>query len=234
LSYNRFLERRREKKMINKEAPEKLIKALSYYTNHSINKNIEKIIVAGGFIRSYYAGENIADLDLYFREKGHLQETLLELTDNGWIETFKTDRAISLRKDEKIIQLISYAYGEPDEIINIFDFTICSAAMTITRHKIQDDTSDEPSIELKGRLVLHDDYFEHLAGRILVFTSTPLPLSSLKRVIKFLKRGYSICDENIIKIAEAIFRQVNFDDEGNLTEHLAGIDPNSRGIRVID
>ncbi|RNC62797.1 MAG: hypothetical protein AWM53_02016 [Candidatus Dichloromethanomonas elyunquensis] len=113
--------------------------------------------------------------------------------------------------------------------------------MTISRHEVIVESSDETpfdepvtTTELHGNLILHDDYFEHLSGRRLEFIGTPLPLSSLNRAFKFVRRGYSICDENIIKVSEAIFRQVNFDDEDNLTQHLAGIDLNGRGIRVID
>lgn len=222
--------------MINKNAPEKLIKSLQSYSEHSIVKNIENIIIAGGFIRAYFAGENPSDLDLYFKNNEELLKTKVELGDGGWVEVWKTDRATTLKKNEKLIQLISYIYGEPEEVINLFDFTICCASMTITRHEIKDefDDSADARIELHGHLILHDDFFENLSGRTLEFIGTPLPLSSLQRAFKFVKRGYNICDENIIKIAEAIFKQVDFNDEGKLEEHLAGIDPNGKGIRVID
>lgn len=220
--------------MIYKNAPEKLMKSLQVYVEHSIVANIEDIIVAGGFIRAYFAGEKPSDLDLYFKDNTDLLKTKSELETFGWVEVFKTDRAVTVKKNENLIQLISYLYGEPEEIINLFDFTICCASMTITRHEIQDVGEDDTRIELHGHLILHDDFFENLSGRTLEFIGTPLPLSSLQRAFKFVKRGYSICDENIVKIAESIFRQVDFDDEGKLTEHLAGIDQNGKGIRVID
>lgn len=220
--------------MLEKDAPGKLMIALEVYSNHSIVKNIEKIIVAGGFIRAYFAGERPQDLDLYFRNNIDLLSLKSELEGKDWLEVFKTDRAITLKKDDKFIQLISYVYGEPSAVIELFDYTICCAAMTITRHEIEDEDSEDTRIELHGHLVLHDNFFEHLAGRVLEFIGTPLPLSSLQRAFKFVKRGYGICDENIVKVAEAIFRQVDFDDDEKLTEHLAGIDPNGRGIRVID
>ncbi len=220
--------------MINKDAPEKLMKSLNVYAEHSINKSIENIIVAGGFLRAYYAGETPSDLDLYFRNNEDLIKTKMELEENEWVEIFKTNRAITFKKNGRLIQLISYLYGEPEQVINLFDFTISCAAMTITRHEIEDENFEDTRIELHGHLTLHDDFFENLSGRTLEFIGTPLPLNSLQRAFKFVKRGYSICDENIVKIAEAIFRQVDFNDEGKLEEHLAGIDPNSRGIRVID
>lgn len=220
--------------MVEKEAPNKLIISLEVYSGFSITKNIEKIIVAGGFIRAYFAGEKPSDLDLYFRNNIDLLSVKSELEGKEWSEVFKTDRAITLKKDGKLIQLISYVYADPSEVIDLFDFTICCAAMTVTRHEVEDDDSDDMRIELRGHLIMHDDFFEHLAGRVLEFIGTPLPLSSLQRAFKFVKRGYSICDENIVKVSEAIFRQVDFDDKGKLTEHLAGIDPDGRGIRVID
>lgn len=222
--------------MLNKSAPNNLVKMFLWFTDHSISEEVESIIIAGGFIRAYYAGENPSDLDLYFRNNTDLLKTESELERNGWVNSFETDRAKTMKKDGKLIQLISYIYGEPDEVINLFDFTVCCAAMTLKKEEVDDEDlgEDEPRTKLIGEVILHDDFFEHLSGRILWFIGTPLPLSSLKRAFKYKDKGYHICDENILKIAEAIFRQVNFDDEGNLEEHIQGIDPNGGGIRAID
>jgi hypothetical protein len=101
-------------------------------------------------------------------------------------------------------------------LINRFDFTVCSAA-------IQGEYE-----------YLYDTFFEHLAGRILVYKGEGFSLSSMKRTYKYVKRGYSICDENIIKIAESIHLEMNINQD-NMEEMIQGLDPDGeRRIRVID
>jgi hypothetical protein len=57
----------------------------------------------------------------------------------------------------------------------------------------------------------------------------------LKRAFKYVKRGYSICDENILALAEAINDRIDFGNEQEKTKHIMGMDPDgARRIRVID
>ena len=190
--------------------------------------------VAGGFIRAYYAGETPGDMDIYFMEPPQFDQALKILQDKElgelWQVVFETDRAISLRQNGKKIQLIRYLYATTAEsLISQFDFTICAATMCVF------SKSDAELYKMQGRVTYHDDFFEHLAGRILVFQGSPLPLSSLKRAFKYVKRGYSICDENLIRIVSDIDGKIDFTSEESITQHIAGMDPDgARRIRVID
>jgi len=184
-------------------------------------------IIAGGFIRSFFAGEPINDMDVYFHNKEDLEKSYSKLIAHRWLTSFKSERAITLKQGGKTVQLISFYYGEPEEIIKRFDFTISSAAFAFKK-----DPDQEKPV---GIFYLHDNFFEHLAGRLLIYQSSELPLSTLKRVIKFVKRGYHICDENLIKIIESIAHDVNFENSEELERHIAGLDPEGeRRIRVID
>lgn len=210
--------------MIQKLAPKTLLNSVHWFCPEI--ESIELPIVAGGFIRAYYAGERPSDLDLYFRNEKDLNTVLAELQAKSWAVRFESDRAITLLKDNKMVQLIKFVYAEPAVIIENFDFTICCAALTMNK----DGNGD-----LIGDVFLHDDYFEHLAGKLLIFQGSQFPLSSLKRSIKFIRRGYSICDENIIALSEAISQVVNWGDAASVEEHIAGMDPDGgRRIRVID
>lgn len=181
--------------------------------------------IAGGFIRAYFAGEKPSDMDIYFTGEDKFAAARELLKENEWTEVSATDRAATMIKDKKAVQLINFLYGVGEEIIAEFDFTICAAAMTLQQ------TDDG----VKGLLSMHNNFFEHLAGRVLIYTGSRMPLSSLNRAIKYIKRGYHICDENLIAIAEDIARTVDFDDEESVQEHIAGMDPNGdRRIRVID
>ncbi len=208
--------------MITREAPQALVNSVLAWCPEVENRGA---IIAGGFIRAYFAGEHPSDMDLYFQEQPHFDAFTALMKQRGWAEEASTERAITLLKDGKAVQLIRYVFGRPSDIIQQFDFTVCAASMIVFN----------PTNAPKGNLVLHDDFFEHLAGRVLIFQGSSLPLASLKRVIKYVKRGYSICDENLIAMVEAIARTVNFDDQQSIADHIAGMDPNGeRRIRVID
>lgn len=203
-------------------APEALIRlALTWCPDL---EKLEGAIVAGGFIRAYYAGEEPADLDVYFIDKESYEKAIETLEKLHYWNAFQTDVAVTFFKNKKMIQLIGFYFGDPKEIIREFDYTVCSAALSCN---FETNTHE---------VFLHKDFFEHLSGRVLHYTGgSPLPLSSLKRAFKYIKKGYHICDENIIKIAEAIGQRVNFEDEDSFQRHVAGMDPNGeRRIRVID
>lgn len=211
--------------MIIRKAPQTLVNsALNWFPNLPL---LSGAFVAGGFIRAHYAGERPNDMDLYFRSQRDFEAALSRIKDfSEWEGVVETDRAITLRNNGKIIQLIRFTYGEPEELISEFDFTICAAAL-----EIMDDIETPP----EGVEYLHERFFEDLAGRVLTYTGSRMPLASLKRVIKYVKRGYHICDENIIKIAESIAQAVNFDDQESVATHIDGMDPEGgRRVRVID
>lgn len=177
-------------------------------------------IIGGGFIRAYYAGERPADMDLYFQLEADAKAAVTTLKAASWKQVVKTPRAVTLRKNDRVIQVITFVTGTPDEVLDEFDFTVCKAAA------VRDDG---------WAIIMHPDFFEHLAGRILIFTGSRLPLASMRRVTKYLKRGYSICDENIIALARAVSEAVTWDDEESVAHHTEPMDPDGeRRIRVVD
>ena len=214
------------------EAPQALVNAALYWCEEL--KDMEGVIIAGGFIRAFYAGEQAADLDLYFEDKDKYTDALDIFDRTDWKEVFKTDKAVSYKKSGRKTQAIAYYFGTPETIITGFDYTVCAAALTLNVEYVVGEEDQEPTIT--GKLLIHKDFFEHLAGRILVYTGgSPLPLSSMKRAFKYIKRGYNICDENIIALAEAINKRVDFNDDNSRAEHVMGMDPDGgRRLRVID
>jgi hypothetical protein len=212
--------------MITKQAPQALINSILVWC--PLFEQIQGAIIAGGFLRSFYRGETPKDMDIYF-ESSEAFETAKDSFnngENGWKLMAETEFALSYNDNRgRAVQLIRFVYGQVDEIIKEFDFTICSAACKLMR------SSDQ----LTGIVCMHDDFFEHLAGGVLLFTGSAMPLSSLKRAFKFVKRGYHICDENIIALGEAVTRSINFDSQESVEQQIAGMDPDGgRRIRAID
>ena len=226
--------------MITRNAPTALVNSVLAWCPEVV-RSLGLTIVAGGFIRAYFAGEKPSDMDLYFRNQECFLFFIKELQNSGWKEVANTDRAVTFLKDGKCVQAIRYRFGNPDEVIGMFDFTICQASMTVYNTASLDPEGIDPENgqgqgKIEGNLWLHENFFEHLAARVLVFNpKAPMPLASLKRVIKYLKRGYSICDEGLIVLAEAINRTVDFEDPESVQQAIAGMDPDGqRRIRVID
>lgn len=215
--------------MITKQAPQQLINAIFYWCPQFAS--LTGAILAGGFLRAFYAGETPKDMDLYFesQEAFDLARTILT-PENGWTLKADTEFALSYNDSRgKAIQLIRFCYGNPEEIIKIFDFTVCCACFK--GELVQDDED----FVYGGKVYFHDDFFEHLAARILIFTGSRMPLSSLKRAFKFIARGYHICDENIIALTEGIIGTLNIESKESLADQIAGMDPEGgRRIRVID
>jgi len=216
--------------VVIKAAPIGLINSILTFCPEIAN-NISIPIIAGGFVRAYFAGERPSDLDLYFRNSQDLEIVLENLKENGWNIGFQTDRATSMVKNGRLVQLISIVYGDPSHVIELFDFTVCSAAVILYT-----ENSRENEEIFAGKIFLHDDFMEHLAGRVLVYTGSQYPLSSLKRAFKYVKRGYNICDESIIALAESVSNSNIFSSSvEELEEHIMGMDPDGgRRIRVID
>lgn len=185
-------------------------------------EELKNPIIAGGFIRSFYSGETPRDMDLYFRDQEDFEIAVEHL--KGTCElAVKTPRAITFKYGEKTIQAINFVFGQPGEIIEKFDFTVCSCCLSYFNQLN------------KWEEVLHEQFFEHLASRVLVYTGSDFPLSSLKRAVKYVKRGFHICDENLIALAENISTTIDFENSELVQTHIEGMDPEGdRRIRIID
>ncbi|RLF68198.1 MAG: hypothetical protein DRN26_00030 [Thermoplasmata archaeon] len=222
---------------LSRDAPQPLLNAAIVWCKELVD--IENAIIAGGFVRAFYAGETPKDMDLYFRSSTDAEDATDILEQAGWEKVFASTTAATYKKDDKLVQVVTYLAGEPEEIIEKFDFTVCAACLTLNFDD-QTETTQEiadalTEMRVTGKVLHHKAFFEHLAGRVLVFIGSELPLSSLKRMVKYIKRGYNICDENIIAISQAISHTVDFEDASSLERHTLGMDPDgNRRIRVID
>ena len=206
-------------------AEQTLIQSVKVWLPESFPMDNPDVYVAGGFIRTYFAGEKTNDMDLFFTHKQAIEKLCAHLKNTCAMENeYITDRAISVKIKNREghfqkIQLIQYCFGDPIDVMEKFDFTICKAAYNFSNETC----------------IYHPDFFKDLAGRILKFTGSPEPLSSLGRAFKYVSKGYHICDENIISIADAISKKGIFENEELLARAIEGMDPNGgRRIRRID
>lgn len=170
-------------------------------------------MVGGGFIRDFYSRDKPRDLDLFFRTETHYKiiwEKLLGCPDHTLIHT--TEMATTFRNNTngKIVQLIKAIKGTPEEVFDSFDFTVCKVVLDIR----------------KKRVLLHDSFFEHLAGKVLYFDKAEPALTSLRRALRFASdRGYKVPDETMVKLARQISSQIDWADSESVKKNLAYLSP---------
>jgi len=300
-AHNEYLE------PVRRPAPLSLIHAIRAYCPAILG--CKGAVIGGGFIRSYYAGEPVMDLDAFFLDKPHFDAACKRLEMKHWKKIVATDRAVTFKRganttNTRTVQLICFEYGTAEFHVNRFDFTVCSAVLSwqyvySTKLLNQDGSSikseeepttlrcvipmsehlthhvdvnenqtkrsvipadappadwkrpkkgekDTPSTidvpleyldngQVEAVLYMHPDFFEHLSGRLLVVANPSTPLASLWRAVKFLKRGYHICEENLIRLVERIQQTVDFSDPKSIRQAITTFDPDGgRRIRVID
>lgn len=153
---------------------------------------ISNAIIAGGWLRDFFAGERPKDLDLFFENGEDLAKVETYLLEKGFREELRTDNAVSivgrgLWGRTILVQLINYRFDTPEGHLAGFDFTVSQCALH------------------KGEVISHKDFFEHLAGRKLVYTQEyKTPALMLRRLVKYTRKRYNIDNEQCILIAQAI------------------------------
>lgn len=147
-----------------------------------------KLFMGGGFIRATVAGEEPSDIDLFGHNKEHLESVARILADRRpGSRIHKTKNAITLITPNRMpVQFITrWTFENAIDLVASFDFTVCQAAIWRTGN--QSNSAWTSSVG--------DAFYVDLAGRRLVYTR---PIreeeagGSMLRVLKYVKRGYSI------------------------------------------
>lgn len=152
-------------------------------------------LIAGGFIREYFTGGCPSDMDLYFRNEDcfNLSKQIIDES-KLYDVAFDTSRAITYKNKEgnNPVQLVKYLYGQPETILSDFDFIMCMGGLDVTTKN----------------LITHTQFIQDITERKLRYNikTKPFRLSTLKRVVKFVSRGFAIEDADLFAIAERINR----------------------------
>lgn len=177
-------------------------------------KHFEGVYLAGGAISSIFAELEVNDLDFYCESEAVKEEFLLTLTNTyGYSVVCTTANAITLERkvfgeQSKIVQVIVLFMGDPECILNTFDFTCVQALYDFT-----------------GKQFLASSKFlRDVAARRLVYSNTsPYPICALYRTQKYIDRGYKLPGATIVAISLAIHK-LRLDCYADLSAQLQGID----------
>lgn len=143
----------------------------------------EKLMVAGGYVRSCVANEPINDIDCFCPSKALAQLIAYDLVEGDPKRVWESENAFTVKGFSTPIQLIHrWVFETPADAILSFDFTIARAAFWHDPFLGWNSTADSR-------------FYQDLAGKRLIYTN---PIrnedagGSLLRVLKFYQRGYRI------------------------------------------
>lgn len=187
----------REKLFLLKDIPKGIIDLLEE----------SNAVIAGGAITSVFSRNRISDYDIFFRSSEDRKKITNKLISRDYEVVFETPVALTFRIHGLLFQVIFKVTGEPEQIINGFDFTVCAGAY--------DFKSD--------KFILHDDFLRDLAQRKLYYIGSAYPIASMVRVRKFLNKGFDIPGTEIIKLSLDI-HNLKIETMQDLKDQLYGID----------
>jgi hypothetical protein len=154
------------------------------------------LFVGGGVIRAIVAGEEPKDIDLFGADAGKLH-LIAELfaKDRPGARVHTSKNAITVITPNRLpVQFITrWTFSKGYELLRSFDFTVCQAV--VWRSGNQSNSRWESA---RG-----DSFYVDLAGRRLVYTNPVREEEaggSLLRVLKYVKRGYSIQVSSMVDV----------------------------------
>lgn len=165
-----------------------------------LTENHGKLFIGGGFIRATIAGEEPSDIDLFGDDPAFLKTVadLLKTRRAVGTKLHSTKNAITLLTPDRLpVQFITrWTFQNAYDLVRSFDFTVCQAAIWRSGNKVNSEWMSS-----KG-----DNFYIDLAGRRLVYTNPVREEEaggSMLRVLKYVKRGYSI---QVSSLGEVIAR----------------------------
>lgn len=181
-----------------------------------LTEHAGKLFVGGGFIRATIAGEEPSDIDLFGHDAAVLENIAAILKDRrDGARLYKSKNAITIITPNRMpVQFITrWAFDNAAALVDSFDFTVCQAAIWREGNKVN-------SAWLSA---IGERFYLDLAGRRLVYTSPQREEEvggSMLRVLKYVKRGYSI---QVTSLGDVIARLVHKVIDSHMTADEAGV-----------
>ena len=164
-------------------------------------KNIETLdvyltghngFVAGGCFKDLFSDKPPKDIDIFFENASDF-EIAKSCFQKKYKQKSNTDTCITFFDSELgvSLQLISKVFGNPEKIINNFDFSVCKFAYS------------------KTNIVFYYRFFEDLNKKIISIGKIQYPISTLKRAFRYVgDYGYHLSKKELFIILDAITSDV--------------------------
>jgi hypothetical protein len=147
--------------------------------------------VAGGAIRDFLIGKNYKDIDLFFNSKEAF-ELVFEYFNKrpAYSALYNTNNSLCFDGCGVRVDLVKHIEKDMRDCIDRFDFLFCRFAT--------DGVELVEDIKNMSRLFLQS---QPMVVNVVGFNT---PISTMKRVIRYAKRGYSISPQNYIELIHHI------------------------------
>lgn len=159
--------------------------------------------IAGGCFKNIFNNEKVKDVDVFFRNKRDYENAVDYYTnkeDNIIRKSYSNANVCAFyhRPSGIRIELVKSVFGEPEDVLDNFDFTITKVARYISDNE--------------HKVALHPEFFEHLhLNKLVIDDKLIFPVSTLERMIRYIAYGYLPCRETKVKLLTTIndLREIN-------------------------
>lgn len=162
------------------------------FLNHMSEDLNKRVWIAGGAIRDYFSeGRITKDVDFFAVDRKSMAELVLLLRKKFQYKHYLiTKNAIKGHVQlwgKKIdVDIVKKPFPNPVSCADAFDFTVCCFAVSF------------------DKFIYHKSAAFDLMKRRLVVHNLPHPVDSMKRMNKYIKKGFTACNGTILSIAKAV------------------------------
>jgi hypothetical protein len=175
----------------------------------------ENYCISGGALRDYLLEERVKDIDVFVASKEAEDSIIEKLRGIREVKVLsETPQIFNITYKKRWFQIIKNKYYNLSNtsLIDSFDYTICCAMLTHNEFKC------------------HPRFFEDTLTKRLVINRLDFPLSSLQRLQKYIKKGYTICNVGMLDLSKAIAK-IDFNNPStNQLEFYPDKSPRFRGV----
>lgn len=174
---------------------------LVYFNNlilGELKRNGIKSWIAGGVLRDYFSEKPLkSDCDIFFPNLSEYTKAKNYFISNGGKIIWESENGMKVTHKGNTFDLVKIFASNPIATINRFDFTISMFAT---------DGSD---------VYYSNNSIKDLQDRKLVINAIVNPLSTLKRVLKHYKKGFTMSAEETKKLYSSL-NSLPYDDSDDL------------------
>jgi hypothetical protein len=142
--------------------------------------------IAGGSVRDYFMGINPVDIDIFFPNENEFNKAKMFFESRNAEKKWESENGVKYLYNGDTFDLVKIYHSSPQKTIKYFDFTTAMFAVT-DKSVFAGDTS-----------------FDDLDKRKLVINSVTFPDSTLKRVIRYYGKGFTMSSKQLEKLAKII------------------------------
>ena len=158
-----------------------------------------KFVIAGGAVRDWIMGifsdkePEITDIDLFFFSEEDRVKFQFALEAGGGEVAKDNERVTNVQYCGCLVQLIkSFTYESPEHVIATFDFSVSQFAVSPV---------DDELYFYFGTPSLKD-----VKNRKLRINQITFPVSTMRRLLKYSRKGFYICNGVMLQVAHAVVR----------------------------